>query len=106
MAENKLLDVSKSGGLSLGTVAALLVAVLVYVAPAVAAFTRLAAVEQAQAKHLEDSATKEREIRGELVGLDKRQTRTEDRFTEIMTAIGKLERKLEDRTVYAKGRAE
>jgi hypothetical protein len=106
MAEEKLLDVSRSGGLSLGSVAALLLVVLVYIAPAVAAFTRLGTVEKAQEAMTLKVEERRVLVDRELAGLDKRTTRTEDRWVEVIKAIESLGRKLEDRTVYAKGRAE
>lgn len=104
MADPKdhLLDLSKHGGLSLGTVAALCLALIVWVGSIAAGSARLSAQEAASA----EAKTERTALQAKVAALELRVQRGEDKTDTILQAIGKLEATMKERTIYAKGRAE
>jgi hypothetical protein len=102
MADEKLLDISKHGGLSLGTVAALVLVLVVWVGTLASGSSRLSAQEQLTTEAKAERAA----LQAKVTALELRVQRGEDKTDSILAALSKLEATMKERTIYAKGRAE
>jgi hypothetical protein len=113
MADEKLLDASRSLGLPVGTVVVLLVGALGAVTPGAIGLYRVTQLEAAQAAQKAASAeraaaqdTRQEKLAEQVQGLTVWRAVQEERYLQIISGLTEVRDTLKQRTVYAKGTRE